>query len=570
MPPPAPRCPAPLVALAALACLVAHPATGLARTYHAERYDVRLAIDRDGSLEVTERATFVFDGPGEPYSRVYRDIPATRTDGIDVLGVTLDGQPLALDGPAVRIAAGDGGVRVEVRFAPLERGRHDVGLRYRARHAFSRDGDLAHLRWTPVPDRRGYTVEASAVEIVWPSLAEPPLAVRTRRDDGVSVVVARRADAVTIETATLRPNRTYQVRLDLPATALTGDRPQWQAAADARAARRQQRMALGGLACALVVLWFGLVWRRHQPAPGEAARPATSTGPPSALPVALASALVRHGALATTDVVATLADLGRQGFLRIDTPSHGADAWQVTRVHEGAPSHAHEREALALAFGDGRPGLASVSHGQVMSRARAVPAAFRDAVRRDLLRGGWLDPAREGARRTLVRTALLAIGVGIAGVLIVLATAFGTEGREWAWLPAGIALGGVVGLMFGVAVSPLSDRGAAERRRWVAYQRALADAVKRRRDAGAIDWQRAMPFAVASGLGAALVAQASHLGLAAPAWFLGPRREQDTSFLGWLSSATAEGGSHGTTTSVDASGGGASADGGGGGGSGAD
>lgn len=553
--------------------LVSAPQPAVAKTYRAERYDVTLAVRSDGGLDVRETATFVFEGEGDSFQRVYRDIPATRTDGIEILGVTFDGQPRALDGSDVRVSPHANGVRVEVTFPPLSRGRRVLELRYRARQAVSREADAARLRWTPLPDRRGYPIDASTVEIAWPGLSAPPTAVRTRRDDGVSVVVVRHPETITIAAANLRPNRTYQVRLELPSAALSPERPQWQQALDAREARRRERMAYGGVAGGLVVLGFLLVWRRHRPPEPEPPRATTArAGPPSTLPVALASALTRHGNVVASDLEATVVDLARQGVVRIEGSPDARDGGghRLVRRDDTHPAHDHEREALALLFPGRRSGEAEVGYAEALAEAAKAWSPYKQAVRRELLRGGWLDEQRAQVRAGMVRVALLAIVAGIAGVALVLLTATGPEQRDWVWVPGGVALAGVVGLMVGGAVSPLSDRGAAEAARWKVYRRALSAAARGKSPGAGADWSRALPFAIACGLGGALAARAASLGLKPPDWFVHERpREADASFVGWLAaSGPASGGDSGSTSASD--GGGSGGDGGGGGGSGAD
>ncbi len=63
-----------------------------AKTYHADRFDADWQINSDGSLSVVE--TVVFNFEGGPFTFVYRELPDEYSDGVEVLGASLDGRPL--------------------------------------------------------------------------------------------------------------------------------------------------------------------------------------------------------------------------------------------------------------------------------------------------------------------------------------------------------------------------------------------------------------------------------------------------------------------------------------------
>ena len=67
--------------------------TGIAeaKSYSAERFDSRIRVVDGGALEVTETLTFRFESG--TFSRVFRDIPRRRTDGIEILRASMDGRP---------------------------------------------------------------------------------------------------------------------------------------------------------------------------------------------------------------------------------------------------------------------------------------------------------------------------------------------------------------------------------------------------------------------------------------------------------------------------------------------
>jgi hypothetical protein len=114
-----------------LAFLVTTPVLA-AKDYRADRFDVGLDIQKDGSLIVTETIQFRFEGG--PFTYVFREISKTETDGITILSASMDGvqfQPGTGPGQ-LEITEGDP-VKVTWRFTPTSDSSHEFVLRYQAR-----------------------------------------------------------------------------------------------------------------------------------------------------------------------------------------------------------------------------------------------------------------------------------------------------------------------------------------------------------------------------------------------------------------------------------------------------
>ena len=75
---------------ASLVAAVAQPAA--AKSYSADRFDAVVRVLPDGSLDVTETVVFRFmDGT---FKEVFREVPARRTDGVEVVRAEMDGQTM--------------------------------------------------------------------------------------------------------------------------------------------------------------------------------------------------------------------------------------------------------------------------------------------------------------------------------------------------------------------------------------------------------------------------------------------------------------------------------------------
>ena len=138
--------------LSLLLCLLLIATVQAAKSYEAQRYDVDLAIQEDGSLVVTETA--VFDFEGGPFTYVFRDLAYTEVDAIDRLQASMDGKVLPQGtGPGqVEIQAGDP-LQVTWHFAPTSDSTHTFTLVYRVQGAIRQLDDADALIWRAIPAR---------------------------------------------------------------------------------------------------------------------------------------------------------------------------------------------------------------------------------------------------------------------------------------------------------------------------------------------------------------------------------------------------------------------------------
>ncbi len=112
--------------------LLASPAGAASKDYSADRFDVTIKVQTGGDLRVDETVTFDF--VSGPFTHVWRELRASRTDGIDIVQATMDGVVVPVgDGPGHITISGRNRVRVEWHFAPVEASKHTFGLSYVAR-----------------------------------------------------------------------------------------------------------------------------------------------------------------------------------------------------------------------------------------------------------------------------------------------------------------------------------------------------------------------------------------------------------------------------------------------------
>jgi hypothetical protein len=297
-----------------LALLCARPASAAPGQYKAIRFDVAAAAAR-GDLDVTERMTFQFQTG--TYTFVWRDIPAERTDGIEVLGAAIDDVALtAGTGPGHYSVSGRTRIRVEWRFAETGPSTHRFELHYLARGVVYRDGGRDVVRWRALPAEHRYRIDASRIRFE-PGAAEVlPLDAR----HVASATAHEAADAVTVEAFGIAPNGSVTAELRYPAGGLIDTDPAWRSR-EAAARRFAPRWAIGGAAAFGAALLIVLVALRAYPAPATFPSEAPATEPPQALPAALASVLAAKGRASGYRPLGTLLDLADRGVLVVkETP----------------------------------------------------------------------------------------------------------------------------------------------------------------------------------------------------------------------------------------------------------
>ena len=143
-----------------------------AKYYAADRYDVELQLDRQGSLTVTETLVFRF-GSG-PFQFAYRDIAATETDGIEDVQAWMDERLCPLGtGPGEVEIHGRSRVMVKWHFAQLSNQVHTFTVRYRVAGTLRTSANAQTLIWRALPPERGYRIQASEIVLEYPRGIDP-------------------------------------------------------------------------------------------------------------------------------------------------------------------------------------------------------------------------------------------------------------------------------------------------------------------------------------------------------------------------------------------------------------
>ncbi|MCC7360416.1 MAG: DUF2207 domain-containing protein [Anaerolineales bacterium] len=496
-----------------------------AKDARAERFDVAVAAQPDGSLLVTETVVFVYTGG--PFTFVTRDLPTERTDGIEVVEAQMDGVTLpAGDQPGqVEISGGDP-VSVRWHFVPTSDSTHTFTLIYRALGVVTTGGDADVLRWQALPDEHDYTIDSSTITFSYPATAALLAPARVEAFGGA---VSTGEASTTVTAANLGEDDTLIVELRFSPGSLTTATPAWQAAAEAHAAvTRQYAYPLSALAALLGLggsLGGYLLWRRGQPAPLTDEGPIMS--PPRPLAPALVGALVSgQGEPAIPTALGTLFDLAQRGVVSITQQAkpgflgRPAQSFVVTLQDPRAGLAAHEQALLAQFFGPGAAAGAAVPLTEKIQALLGKWKPFAEPVKAALRERGWWDAARHRRRGAWLAWAFTLFFVSLA-VLVAAAFLRVLVGDFVFLLPLGLFITSLTLLILASQISPYSDAGRAEAARWQRFSKYLTDVTANREAVTRPDlFEHYLAYAAALGLATNWLTFFQKRGEAAiPAWF---------------------------------------------------
>jgi hypothetical protein len=521
----------------ALALALGVVAPAAAADYTAKRYDVVVAISEDGDLHVRERILFEFQSG--TFKRVWREIPASRTDGIEIVEAQMDGAPLTPgDGPGHFTVSGDNRVRVEWQFAPIGPSQHTFDVHYIARGVVYRDGDRDVLRWRLLPSEHRYSIEESVATI---AMARGPIdrpKFESRRVDALETLPHR--DGMQITARGIGSNGWVIAELRFEAGTIVTAIPQWQ--------QRQQHAAslapAWGLAAAsafVAGLLLVLALRGGYSKSTIDLDAALATAPPESLPAAIAAVLASKGRTSGQHSTATLLDLADRGVLRVaELPRRfGVRTYEISQVAGRHDLDAHELEALQIAFGGASE---PVTFARARGRLARGSRRFTVALNRDLASRGLLDPDRKRAQDRLTIGSMVLLLGGALGC--VAAAAFVPRFDGWPFLiPLGLVASGIVGIVMASTMTPLSDEGLLKAAEWRGFKRHLkrmADA-KEEPHPDAVD-SRWIVYGIAVGLAYQFARFLKRHPGAAPDWFIASPHDDGAAFAAFVGSQAA---SHG-------------------------
>jgi uncharacterized protein (TIGR04222 family) len=493
-----------------------------AKSYDAERFDVQIDLQENGSAIITETVEFHFSGG--PFTNVFRNISATETDGVTFLSASMDGTPMPQGAQAgqVEVEAGDP-LKVTWHFSPTFDTTHVFVVRYRA-NGVVRKGAADTLIWRAVPEEHEYSIARSMVTLIYPSkatlLEQPSLS-----SDFES---AQENDRFLLTAGELAKNHDLILTAKFSPGSLARTAPQWQAQkerADAATAKALPIGAIAGLAT-LILGGLGLfTYARANDRELKVSPVVSNPNPPSDISPAIIGKLTGQG----HHFMGAIFDLAQRGVLEVREEKGflGTKNHLLVRKENTVALKPFEQGLLDALF---KYGETQINLNEVATRLGMKSARFDDSLDQELVQRGWLDRERKRKRTVLLILGLLALFLAmIVFIFSMIAGGISLRGNT-GWilaiaLAAGIGAGSfilsILFLIYAGSYSVLTSAGEEQAARWKGFKEYLKQASKGKEPAIRPDYfERYLAYAAVFGLGASWAKYFQKLGsVPLPIWF---------------------------------------------------
>lgn len=478
-----------------------HGASAQEKSYSADRFDVDVVVQNDGSLRVTE--TVIFRFVGEPFTFVFRELPTEKTDGIEIIAASVDGRTYSQGSNAGQVEIEDGrDIRVTWHMEPTANTTRTFVLEYRMLGVVRQTDDADLLRYQPLPDEFEYSIDSSTVTVRYPGSANlletPDVTVGDAQVD-------RRGDLVTFTRQNIESDETMVFEMAFSPGSLLATPPAWQA-------RQAEQNALAPIwiGASLIILAAGsfgawMVWRSHQPQTHK--RTAVLYEPPNNLPPAIAGVLNGHGAKPTwPNALATLFDLADRGILSIEERED--KKWYQSRdfriVQQKAPGglRPHEQGLLDLLFDTKKGRKTAVKLSKLSGMVSGKQwQKFSEPLEAEMKAAGYIDDQRKSRRQWIMASSFVFL---LLGVLALIGMPVGLVNQFGPW-PVAVAFSFLIlfgiWLAVGSALTILTDEAKLLADEWQSFYNYIKDVTRKKAAVGSTNmFNQFLPYAASYGL----------------------------------------------------------------------
>ena len=514
--------------VAAVLALAVVPARA-AKTYRAERFHSSVAVEPGGAIVVTETVRFAF-GPDE-FTYVSRELLSRRTDGLTIVEASMDGVPMERGkGPGqFEVRRDDNRRRIVWHFPATSNASRTFTVTYRAAGVVWQDTASDVLAWTLLPTRHEYVIDCASGEVAYP--ADAALVAEAVIDPPASEI-RHEGRTIRFERCPFERNASWVVTLRFTPRSVAPIAPGWQQRSIKNRENMPLFLGLGGLVLLAGLGGFAMFALNHRHTRID--QSGAVSAPPDHLRPALAGSLISTGASAGWGpVLGAIMDLARRGALAIESSEKaGLFASKEVRVSRGrVPADAvpHERVLVDLLFTGKHGPRTSVTFSEL---ARTFSSSRRwkrlkEAIASDLRSDRLLDGDRERTRGRVTVLGLIILLLSIAGFIGSVAL-MDRVGVPVLALPAALLIVGVVGMITGASLSPLSEEGHRRAERWWNFKRTLGHPSDTAAPGGpgVERLERWLPYAVAFGTALAWMKRLEKQGVATgPSWLAAVSRD---------------------------------------------
>jgi hypothetical protein len=399
-------------------------------------------------------------------------------------------------------------MRITWHLEPTSNAARTVVLTYRADGVVRQEDGTDALYWQPLPDSYEYFIGESETVVNYPAyttlISEPAVLAGT-------AVITQAANQATFTTQALPPNSPLVFMMQFAEGSLISVPPNWQVSQQTSAERQANQNAQIPYWIGFAILVFGagfvalLVYYRQYSGSSTKSK-LTVMALPSKLPPGLAGVLLGEGASPNWNhAQGTMFSLAEQGVLVIEELSE--KSWYrkhdfvVKQIDSVAGLKPHEEGFLEMLFED-KNGRSTAIKLSDMGKKISGSAwkKYKEPLVDEMKQTGFLSKSRQNVRKNFFVAGGLLLGLGLTG-LVAMALLASAMGWGPFVLAAVMASLGLVALILGSSLSPLSDAGAETAVTWKAFNNYLKDVSKGKQ---AVDsptmFEKYLPYAAAFGL----------------------------------------------------------------------
>jgi hypothetical protein len=501
--------------------VLARPALAV-KSYRAERFDVLIDLQGDGSAVITETVEFIFEG--DPFTFAFREVSAAETDGITFIEASMDSATMSQGTRPgeVEVEPGDP-LKVTWHFAPASNQAHVFTLRYRVEGVI-RTGQGDTFIWRAIPEDHDYPILHSTITLIYPPEATAPGQPALDWDFDSTW----EADRLILTARNIPEDEDLVLRATFAAGSLTQTTPQWQVRQEQARASTERALPVGLAAAIATLLLGGLGLLTYIRANGRdlSVSPVIPTSmPPGDVPPALIGKLTRspHSAMGA------IFDLAQRGVLEVrEQPGFlGGRNHMLVWKDRTAVLQPQEQGLLDALFGDGR---SEIPMSEIGTRLASGHHLFDKPLEQEAIRRGWLDPERKWRRTSLSVTGVLAMIASLTGLIASLVLIGITVERGGSWLfvlaaavgaSASLVVLSLALLIYAGTYSPLTPSGEEQAARWKGFAEYLRGVSRGSEPAiRPHTFERYLAYAAVFGLGSKWAKYFESLGgVPLPVWF---------------------------------------------------
>jgi len=443
-------------------------ATALPAPASAERitsYHARIAIQRDGSILVTEQIVYNF-GSDQRHG-IFRVIPARfRYNGTYDRIYPIDVRSVWSDTPNPEYSVDNNGSSISIKIGNPDQtvtGKHTYTLTYLVRGSLNAFADHDELYWNVVGNQWDVPIDQATVQVSAPTaVTRVACYAGPAGSTGTCQQAAITGGVASFGQAGLGPGDGLTVVVAVPKGAVASAGPilleRWSLQR-AFAVTPVSAGASGGLLAVLAVLGAVVVARGRDrrysrsaahlvggtavraeetmPLSGDG-EPAMQSAPPADVRPGQAGTLL-DGVANPRDVTGTIVDLAVRGYLRIDDAGEATSRdWRLVRLDKTGGLLDYEQILLDGFFRGDTTVRTSMLLSELGSEFTDYLKRAQDALYTDVAKRGWFTARPDRVRRKWIVIGCVLFVIGVAGVTVAAATS------HLGLVPVPVALAGLV------------------------------------------------------------------------------------------------------------------------------